>query len=74
MEPTVKTKKCVFCEQHTNPSYKDYELLRQFMSFRGKLLSREKTRLCAKHQRKLAAAVKQARTLALLPYVVYEAQ
>ncbi|PJE63446.1 30S ribosomal protein S18 [Candidatus Roizmanbacteria bacterium CG10_big_fil_rev_8_21_14_0_10_45_7] len=63
---------CYFCTQNVEPSYKEYEALKKFLSYRGKIVSSEKSRVCALHQRKLARAIKQARQMALLPYVVYE--
>lgn len=63
---------CTFCKQNINPDFKNYESLRKFMSFRGTILSTEKTGTCAMHQRKLSREIKRARELALLPFVVYE--
>ncbi|GAA0548076.1 30S ribosomal protein S18 [Streptomyces mordarskii] len=48
--------------------YKDTELLRKFISDRGKIRSRRVTRVSARQQRRLARAVKNAREMALLPY------
>jgi small subunit ribosomal protein S18 len=48
--------------------YKDVELLRRFLSERGKIRPRRQTGLCARDQRRLAVAVKRARHLALLPF------
>ncbi|OEJ34770.1 30S ribosomal protein S18 [Streptomyces subrutilus] len=48
--------------------YKDTDLLRKFISDRGKIRSRRVTRVTARQQRRLAAAVKNAREMALLPY------
>jgi len=49
--------------------YKDLDLLRKFLSERGKLLPRRITGLTAQQQRDLTTAVKQARQVALLPFV-----
>ncbi len=49
--------------------YKDIELLRKFITERGKLLPRRITGLTAQQQRHLTVAVKQARQIALLPFV-----
>jgi small subunit ribosomal protein S18 len=49
--------------------YKDTELLKKFLNPHARILSRKKTGLTAKDQRKLALAVKRARFLALLPFV-----
>ncbi|MFE5486333.1 30S ribosomal protein S18 [Streptomyces sp. NPDC056527] len=48
--------------------YKDTDLLRKFVSDRGKIRSRRVTRVTAQQQRQLAAAIKNAREMALLPY------
>ena len=48
--------------------YKDTDLLRKFISDRGKIRSRRVTRVSAQQQRQLARAVKNAREMALLPY------
>lgn len=52
--------------------YKDIDLLRRFITERGKLLPRRITGLTARQQRNLTEAVKRARLLALLPYVNQE--
>nr|UEQ11900.1 ribosomal protein S18 [Kumanoa mahlacensis] len=49
--------------------YKDIDLLRQFISEQGKILSRRSTNLTSKQQKKLSKAIKQARILALLPFL-----
>ena len=49
--------------------YKDVATLRKFISERGKIRSRRITGACRRHQNQVAAAVKRARELALLPYV-----
>ncbi|GAA2452567.1 30S ribosomal protein S18 [Streptomyces macrosporus] len=48
--------------------YKDTDLLRKFVSDRGKIRSRRVTRVTAQQQRQIARAVKNAREMALLPY------
>jgi small subunit ribosomal protein S18 len=48
--------------------YKDVDLLRRFLSDRGKIRSRRVTRVTSQQQRQLAAAIKNAREMALLPY------
>ena len=49
--------------------YKDVELLKKFITDRGKILPRRLTGLTAKQQRDLTTAVKRARIIALLPFV-----
>ncbi|MFE0101839.1 30S ribosomal protein S18 [Streptomyces sp. NPDC059009] len=48
--------------------YKDTDLLRKFLSDRGKIRSRRVTRVTVQQQRDLAVAIKNAREMALLPY------
>ncbi|MFF5843933.1 30S ribosomal protein S18 [Streptomyces massasporeus] len=48
--------------------YKDTELLRKFVSDRGKIRSRRVTRVSSQQQRQLTRAIKNAREMALLPY------
>ena len=64
-----KKKVCRFCVQKLKIDYKDADALRRFITERGKILPRRITGTCAKHQRALAAAIKQARIIALLPFV-----
>lgn len=61
-------KKCVFCEEGKEPTFTDVETLQHFLTERGKIVSRSRNGLCARHQRKLAEQVKYARHLALLTY------
>lgn len=49
--------------------YKDVDLLRKYVTERGKILPRRITGLTAKQQRELTRSIKRARQLALLPYV-----
>jgi small subunit ribosomal protein S18 len=49
--------------------YKKADELKQYMNRLGKILPKRATRLCAKHQRRLAIEINRARKLALLPYV-----
>jgi small subunit ribosomal protein S18 len=67
--PRGKKKVCIFCKDHADwVDYKDVNLLRRFMSDRGKIRARRVTGNCAQHQRDVATAIKTARELALLPY------
>lgn len=50
--------------------YKDVDLLKRFISERGKILPRRVTGTSAKNQRKLTVAIKRARVMGLLPFVV----
>ena len=49
--------------------FKDVDLLKRFISDRGKILSRRVTGTSAKYQRQLVKAIKNARHMALLPFV-----
>jgi small subunit ribosomal protein S18 len=64
--------KCFFCQYNIVPSFKDRDNLEKFLSPRKKILNREKTFVCAKHQRMLTKEIKYARYLALIPYVSYQ--
>ena len=66
-----KKKVCAFCAEKSNGiDYKDAAKLRKYITQRGKIAPRRGTGCCAKHQRELAVAIKRARVMALLPYVV----
>jgi small subunit ribosomal protein S18 len=65
----VKKKPCALCRDKVAwVDYKDVQMLRKYMSDRGKIRSRRVTGNCAQHQRALAQAIKTARELVLLPY------
>ena len=67
--PRGKKKVCIFCKDHaTWVDYKDVNVLRRFMSDRGKIRARRVTGNCSQHQRDVQVAIKTARELALLPY------
>ena len=64
-----RRKVCVFCsDENQKIDYKDANLLRKYISERGKILPRRITGNCAKHQRELTVAVKRARHIAIIPY------
>ncbi|MDQ3911065.1 MAG: 30S ribosomal protein S18 [Actinomycetota bacterium] len=70
-ERPIKSKPCVFCKENIGyVDYKDYTMLRRFISDRGKIRARRVTGLCPQHQRETSVAIKRAREMALLPYVV----
>ncbi len=63
-------KRCYFTENKIDYiDFKDFEMLRKFISDRGKILPRRVTGTKAYYQKHLAAAIKRARFMALLPYV-----
>ena len=64
-----RRKVCQFCVEHVKDiDYKDAQRLRRYLSDRAKIEPRRKTGTCAKHQRRLAVALKRARHMALLPF------
>jgi small subunit ribosomal protein S18 len=66
-----RRKSCHFCRDKVDRiDYKDFGSLRRYLSDKGKIRSRRITGCCRRHQNQLANAVKRARELALLPYVV----
>lgn len=66
-----RKKVCTFCgDKEKAIDYKDVATLRKYISERGKILPRRISGSCAKHQREITVAIKKARHIALLPYVV----
>ncbi len=60
---------CYFCQSNIKEiDFKNTEILKKFLSASGKIKSRDKTGLCAKHQRAMARAIKNARIMGLLPF------
>ena len=65
-----RRKVCYFtANKFESIDFTDTELLKKFVTDRGKILPRRATGTSAKWQRKLAVAIKRARHMALLPYV-----
>ena len=65
-----KRKVCSFCASRAKViDYKDTAMLGRFISDRGKIEPRRRTGTCNRHQHALALAIKQARHMALLPFV-----
>ena len=66
-----RKKVCAFCAGKVDViDYKDVNTVKRYISERGKILPRRITGTCAKHQRALTVAVKRARQVALIPYVI----
>ncbi len=66
-----RKKVCFFTKNKiTTIDYKDIDLLKRFVSANGKIIPRRVTGTSAKYQRMLAVAIKRAREMALLPFVV----
>jgi len=64
-----RRKYCVFCKDKVDYiDYKDTNLLRRYLSDKGKIKPRRITGNCAQHQRALAIAIKRSREMALVPY------
>ncbi|HPD45269.1 MAG TPA: 30S ribosomal protein S18 [Anaerohalosphaeraceae bacterium] len=60
---------CRFCREGTSYiDYKDVETLQKLLTHRGKIFSRKRSGNCAGCQRKVKAAIKRARFMALLPF------
>ena len=67
----MKPKSCYFSVNNINAiDYKDTATLRRYISSFGKIVPRKRSGVCAWHQRKLALAIKRARFMGLLPYLV----
>jgi len=64
--------KCFFCKYGISPDYKDIENIEKFVTARKKIVSRDKSNVCAKHQRALSKQIKYARYLAMLPFTSYQ--
>lgn len=67
----IRRKNCKFCnEKIEDIDYKDIGRLEKFTTERGKILPSRISGTCARHQRRLARAIKRARAIALIPYIV----
>ncbi len=72
MKPQAKPNQrhCYFCVNKNVPiDYKDTRLLRRYTSSFAKIVPRKRSGVCAAHQRSLSNAIKQARIMALLPFI-----
>lgn len=68
-----RKKVCHFCANHIDHvDYKDTDLLKRYVSEKGKILPRRVTGTCAKHQRPLTMSIKRSRIMALMPFTVAE--
>ena len=66
----VAPKNCYFCTEKKEPTYSDTSTVSRFVTERGKIMGRVRTGICSKHQRHLTLAVKHARFLSLMPFLV----
>ncbi len=65
-------KDCYFCTEKKTPWYTDVAALQRFTNDRGRIIPRSRNGICALHQRRMTTAIKYARHLALMPFVVTE--
>ena len=66
----ARPKPCQLCKQGIEYiDYQDLSVLKPFLNERAKIKARRTTGACAKHQAKLSEAIKNAREMALIPYV-----
>jgi small subunit ribosomal protein S18 len=75
MTPPVKRKikvpkNCPFCKESFEPDFKDVVMMSKYVNDRGRIVGRDRTGICAKHQRRLSKAIKRARQVALMPFVM----
>lgn len=64
-------KQCYFCTNNINNiDYKKTDILKKFIDYHARISPKRETGICAKHQRKLATAIKRARIMSLLPFVI----
>lgn len=66
----IRKKVCRFCTEKRAPiNYKDVSRLQKFLTEKGKIIPSRISGNCAKHQRRLARAIKKSRAISLVPYV-----
>ena len=69
-QTSKQPRQCYYCIHHKKSvDYKDLQTLRRFVSSYMKIAPRRRSGLCAKHQRRVAKAIKQARIVGLLAFV-----
>lgn len=63
-------KHCYFCTNNIKEiDHKDTDILKRFLTPQARIMGKRRTHVCARHQRRLATAVKRARMLAMLPFI-----
>lgn len=67
-----REKGCSFCKNKTVPNWQEYEKMKEYLSARSRIIGSQFSGTCARHQKKLVKAIKQARHLALLPFTTQE--
>lgn len=65
-----RRKICIFCQDKIVPEYKNIDLIRRFLTERGKISTQRSSGCCARHQRALAREIKKARQIGFVPFVV----
>lgn len=66
----MNKRQCYFCTNNIRiVDYKNTDILKKFLDPYARISPKKRTGVCAMHQRKVAKAVKQARIMALLPFV-----
>ena len=71
--PRRRIKKvCWFEQNKVEPDYKDIRIIYRYVTERGKIVPRRLSGVSSKNQRKLAVAIKRARTIAIMPFVSAE--
>ncbi len=69
--PLFRKKFCRLCQEKVDSiDYRDLKRLEKFITERGKIVPRRISGNCARHQRRVSSAIKRARHMALLPFVV----
>lgn len=67
---TTEIKNCHYCvNKNVDIDFKDVLELQRFVSHYARIVPRRRSGLCAKHQRKVATAIKRARIMGLLPFI-----
>ena len=67
----VEKKICHFCQEKIEKiDYKDDELFRRYVNSQGRIYPPRRFGTCSKHQRILTKALKRARVIALVPFVI----
>ncbi|MEX0690058.1 MAG: 30S ribosomal protein S18 [Candidatus Paceibacterota bacterium] len=65
----MNNQQCYFCSKNMQDiDFRNINLIQRYTSSQKKIIDPRHTGVCAKHQRKLARAIKRARKMALLPY------
>lgn len=61
---------CNFCKEKKEVDFREIELINQSISDRGKIIGKDRSGICSKHQRQLTKNIKYARYIGLAPFVV----